>query len=64
MQRERTRETPPKPVRHTNPIMDNVNKQAQTQCYMFNCYQTNAKSITIKFHEFQAQVESFKPKII
>ena len=31
---------------------------------MFNCYQTNAQSIKNKFHEFQAQVESFKIKII
>ena len=55
---------PPKPVRHTNPITDNVNKQAHTQCYTFNCYHANAQSIKNKFHEFQVQVESFKPKII
>ena len=55
--------TPPKQVRHTNPITANVNKLAQTQCYMFSCYQANAQSIQNKFHQFQAQVESCKHKI-
>ena len=31
---------------------------------MFNWNQANAQSRKNKFHEFQAQVESFKPKII
>ena len=54
MQRERIREPP----------TDNVNKFAQTQCYMLNCYQANAQSIKKIFHQFQAQVDSYKHMII
>ena len=65
VQRECAREPPPKPVRHTNPITDNVNKQAQIQCYntMFNCYQVNAEYKKTSFMSFKHKLRVLNPRL-